>query len=191
MLTTKPRFQTFEEYLNYDDGTDCLYELFNGELIEVPPESGFNVSIAGFLFVQFALMLGHQRVRGHGLELEVRGEPRNRFPDLTIIREAHIQQLSRRNTIRLSMDPPILVLEVVSPSEVQHQCNYVAKRQQYQDVGVLEYWLIDPALQTITVLALQNGQYSEVGVFRSSDRILSPGFPALNLTAEQVLRAGE
>jgi Uma2 family endonuclease len=43
MVQLKQRFQSFEEYLSYDDGTDNLYELFNGELIEVPPESGFNV----------------------------------------------------------------------------------------------------------------------------------------------------
>jgi len=51
--------------------------------------------------------------RGHGLELEVRGEPKNRYPDLTIIREEHIQLLSQRNTILLSMLPPLLVIEVV------------------------------------------------------------------------------
>ncbi|MEJ1934539.1 Uma2 family endonuclease, partial [Nostoc sp. NIES-2111] len=28
MLQVKPRFQSFEEYLSYDDGTDKLYELF-------------------------------------------------------------------------------------------------------------------------------------------------------------------
>ncbi len=31
MLDIKPRFQSFEEYLAYDDGSDKLYELFNGE----------------------------------------------------------------------------------------------------------------------------------------------------------------
>ncbi len=89
-IQVKPRFQSFEEYLSYDDGTDKLYELFNGELIEVPPESGQNVQIANRLFLIFALLIGTDRVRGHGLELEVRGEPRNRYPDLTIIREEHI-----------------------------------------------------------------------------------------------------
>jgi Uma2 family endonuclease len=94
MLQIKHQFQSFEEYLSYDDGTDKLYELFNGELIEMPPESGINVEIATFLLIHFALLLDYRRVRGHGLELEVRGEPRNRYPDLTIIREEHIQ-LSR------------------------------------------------------------------------------------------------
>lgn len=84
------RFNSFEEYLSHDDGTDNLYELFNGELIEVPPESGYNVGIAAFLFAQFLSIVGHLRVRPHGLELEVRGEPHNRYPDLTIIREEHI-----------------------------------------------------------------------------------------------------
>jgi Uma2 family endonuclease len=195
MLQTKQKFYSFEEYLSHDDGTDTLYELFNGELIEVPPESGENVGIAGFLFVKFALLLGHLRVRGHGLELEVRGEPRNRYPDLTILREEHILQLARRNTIRLSMAPPLLVVEVVSPGELQRDRDYVAKRSQYQDLGIPEYWLIDPQTLTVTVLLLQNGIYAEVGVFRGDEAVLgsaiaSPTFQTLTLTANQVLQAG-
>jgi hypothetical protein len=42
-----------------------------------------------------------------GVELEVWGEPKNRYPDLVVIREEHIQQLQPRNTIRLSMEPPL------------------------------------------------------------------------------------
>jgi Uma2 family endonuclease len=94
MLTIKPRFETFEEYLVYEDNSEKLYELFNGELVEMPPESGLNFQIANRLFLVFALILGTDRVRGHGLELEVRGEPKNRYPDLTIIREEHIQLLA-------------------------------------------------------------------------------------------------
>lgn len=51
MTTTKP--MTFEEYLNYDDGTDTRYELVNGELIAMPPESDLNNQIASFLFAYF------------------------------------------------------------------------------------------------------------------------------------------
>ncbi len=68
MLITKPRFETFAEYLQYEDNSEGLYELFNGELIEMPPESGLNFQIANRLFLVFALMLGTDRVRGHGLE---------------------------------------------------------------------------------------------------------------------------
>ena len=186
MIQIKPRFQSFEEYLAYDDGTEKLYELFNGELIEVPPESGVNVQIANRLFLIFALLLGTDRVRGHGLELEVNGEPRNRYPDLTILREEHIEQLAKRNTVRLTMSSPLLVIEVVSPGELQHNRDYIAKRIQYQDCGIPEYWIIDSNLQTVLVLQLSDGSYQELSRFSGGTRIISPQFPTLDLTATQI-----
>ncbi len=154
MLTVKPRFTSFEEYISDNNDSEQVYELFNGELIEVPPESGLNIQIVNRLFLLFALMLGTDRVRGQGLELEVRGEPKNRYPDLTIILEEHIQQLSTRNTIRLFMSPPLLVIEVVSPGEIQKDRDYIAKTRQYQDCGISEYWIVDPQTQTILVLEM-------------------------------------
>lgn len=190
MSQTKLRFATFDEYLAFDGGTDKLYELLHGGLVELPPESGENVGIANFLFLQFALILGHLRVRGHGLELEVWGEPKNRYPDLTVIREEHIEQLQRRNTLRLSMAPPLLVIEVVSPGEESQVRDYGEKRAQYQDRGIPEFWLIDPSQQRVTVLVLEGAIYKELGVFQASDVIQSLGFPELALTATQVLSAG-
>ncbi len=189
MVQTKPRFLTFEEYLSYDDGTKDLYELFNGELIAVPPESGVNVQLATRLLVWFTHLIGSDRVRGQGLELEVRGEPRNRYPDLTIIREEHILQLATRNTLRLFMAPPELVVEVMSPGELQRDRDYVAKRLQYQDRGIPEYWLIDPQLQAVILLRLESETYVEVGAFQSRDRIISSLFSELQLTADQVFTA--
>jgi Uma2 family endonuclease len=188
MLITKPRFETFEEYLQYDDNSENIYELFNGELIEMPPESGFNFEIATFLLLKFALLVGHRRVRGHGLELEVRGEPKNRYPDLTIIREEHIQQLSKRNTLRLSMLPPLLVIEVVSHGEIQRERDYIAKRNQYQDCGIPEYWIVDPQTQTILVLELRGDSYTEVGNFSNDDLVKSSTFRELNLKVSEVFQ---
>jgi Uma2 family endonuclease len=186
MLITKLRFETFAEYLNYDDNSEKLYELFNGELIEMPPESGLNFQMANRLFLRFALMLGTDRVRGHGLELEVRGEPKNRYPDLTIIREEHIQLLSKRNTILLSMFPPLLVIEVVSPGEIQRERDYIAKRIQYQDCGIPEYWIVDPQTQTILVLELKENTYIEIGNFSHDDLVKSHQFSELNLKVSEV-----
>ena len=189
MLITKPRFQTFAEYLQYDDNSEKLCELFNGELVEMPPESGFNFEIANFLFLKFALLLGYRRVRGHGLELEVRGEPKNRYPDLTIIREEHIQLLSKRNTILLSMSPPLLVIEVVSPGEIQRDRDYIAKKLQYQDCGIPEYWIVDPQTQTILVLELTGDTYREIGNFTNDDLVVSPGLKELNLKVSEVFNS--
>lgn len=190
MIQVKHQFQSFEDYLSYENETDNLYELFNGELIEVPPESGASVQIAIFLLLQFALLLGYRRVRGHGLELEVRGEPRNRYPDLTIIREEHVQQLAKRNTIRLSMAPPLMVIEVVGLGELQRNRDYIAKRTQYQDCGIPEYWIVDPEAQILLVLELTGNTYTEVGSFSANDQVRSPQFKELNITAAQTFEAG-
>jgi Uma2 family endonuclease len=190
MTQAKPKFSTFEEYLSYDDGTDKRYELFNGELIELPPESGENSGILSFVHFQLVLLMGHLRVRW-GVELEVWGEPSNRYPDLTVIREEHVQQLRSRNTIRLSMEPPLLVIEAVSPGEINRERDYVAKRKQYQERDIPEYWLIDRVQQTVTVLELTGGIYQELGVFSGSDPIQSSVISGLQMTAGQVLEAGQ
>ena len=48
---------SLEEFLDYDDGTDTLYELENGKLRPMPSESDINRRIASFLFAYF-LKLG-------------------------------------------------------------------------------------------------------------------------------------
>jgi len=121
-------------------------------------------------------------VRGHGLELEVRGEPKNRYPDLTIIREEHVSLLAQRNTIRLTMPPPLLVIEVVSPGELQWHRDYVAKRMQYQDVGIPEYWIVNLQKQTVFLLALETDTFTEVGVFSGEEAVRSRQFPNLSLS---------
>jgi Uma2 family endonuclease len=183
-----PRFESFEEYLEYTDDNNRLYELFNGELVEVPPESGFNIGIANFLLASFMPIVGYLRVRGHGLELEVNGEPRNRYPDLTIIKPEHVEQLRSRNTIRLSMSPPDLVVEVVSPGNLQRDRDYVAKRNQYLDREVPLYWIVDPQVKEIMVLTFTPAGYQEQ-IYRCSDKLQFQDI-ALNLTADEIISAG-
>jgi Uma2 family endonuclease len=183
-----PRFESFEEYLEYTDSNNRLYELFNGELVEVPPESGFNIGIANFLLASFLPIVGYLRVRGHGLELEVNGEPRNRYPDLTIIKNEHIEQLRDRNTLRLIMAPPALVVEVVSPGNLQRDRDYIAKRNQYLDREIPLYWIVDPQIEEIMVLTLTPAGYREQ-IYRGSDKLEFQG-TSLNLTADKILSAG-
>jgi Uma2 family endonuclease len=188
VVATHPRFESFEEYLDYTDDNNRLYELFNGELVQVPPESGFNIGIANFLLAFFLPIVGHLRVRAHGLELEVNGEPRNRYPDFTIIKTEHIEQLRSRNTIRLQMAPPDLVVEVVSKGNLQRDRDYIAKRIQYQDRDIPVYWIIDPQVLEIMVLTLTDTGYQEQ-VYRGNDKLEFQD-TLLDLTADKILAAG-
>jgi Uma2 family endonuclease len=88
------------------------------------------------------------------------------------------------------MSPPILVVEVVSPGELQRDRDYIATRMQYQDRCIPKYWIIDPQRETILILELIDGNYTEVDTFTRDARIHSLLFPALALTAAQILAAG-
>ena len=106
-----------------------------------------------------------------------------------MIREEHLPLLKKRNTIRLSMAPPILVMEIVSPGDLQRDRNYIAKRSQYQDLGIPAYWIIDPQAESLLVLELIDTTYAEANTFKGNDLLRSPQFGALNITVAQLLAA--
>ncbi|NER06652.1 MAG: Uma2 family endonuclease [Okeania sp. SIO3C4] len=117
-LQLSNKILTTEEYLNYNDGTDTRYELLNGLLIEMPPESNLNSRIAAFLFAHFLKILPFSRICHKDAEIQVASIKASfRIPDLMILSEAGEEALlgSSRNTITLEMPTPLLVIEVVSP----------------------------------------------------------------------------
>ncbi|NER22880.1 MAG: Uma2 family endonuclease [Symploca sp. SIO1C2] len=192
-MTQTPVKLTFEQYLEYYDGTDNRYELCNGELAKVPPESGENTCRTLRLMYELAKIINFLLIRQCTCELQVLGKTQNRFPDLVVLREEHLELTRKRQTITLGMPPPRLVVEVVSPYRNQNDDNYkrdyIEKRQQYEQRGIPEYWIIDPQAKVVIVLLLVNGSY-QATEFSGNQRIISRTFPKLKLTAEQVLEAG-
>jgi Uma2 family endonuclease len=87
-----------------------------------------------------------------------------------------------------------LVIEVVSTN---WRDDYGHKFIDYEALGILEYWIVDylglgdkryigsPKQPTVSVCQLIDGEY-QVQKFCGSDRIISPTFPELVLTTEQV-----
>ncbi|MGL5065256.1 MAG: hypothetical protein ACRC62_35245 [Microcoleus sp.] len=60
MIQTHQPKLTFEEYLRYEDDSDNRYELIDGELIELPPESEPNCFIARYLLFAEVLILDRE-----------------------------------------------------------------------------------------------------------------------------------
>lgn len=181
---------TFAEYLAYDDGTDYRYELWHGELVKLPPESEPNNWIATWLQVQLAQFINLRLIKLHECELQVTGNPQNRYPDLVVIRQEHLELTKKRLTITLEMPSPQFVAEVVSPyrniQDESYRRDYLEKVEQYAQIGIGEYWIIDPQEAVVTVLVLENGHY-EKKEFTNNQRISSATFSQLNITASQLL----
>ena len=50
MIQAHKQKLTFEEYLTYEDDTDNRYELIDGELVTLPPESEPNTAVSSISF---------------------------------------------------------------------------------------------------------------------------------------------
>jgi Uma2 family endonuclease len=194
MTQARVKFTTFEDYLSYSDETpmEGRYELINGELVELPPESEPNNWIANHLqFLLAAAKVSPLRlIRIHALELQVPvlrpNDAANRYPDLVILRPEHLELMKRRLTITLDMPPPRLIVEVISPGKTNRDRDVIYKRAQYAAIAVPEYWLVDPMAQTVMVLSLEGEVYREVGVFANQKAIASVELVGLELVAEQI-----
>ena len=113
-----------------------------------------------------------------------------RIPDITVLPESQWDAVGNRPgsaTIFQDEPAPIAVVEVLSPST--KSIDLKEKRAEYVKRGIPEYWIIDPAREWIMVGTLTNGAYL-FQTFTGDKAIVSSIFPALNLTAATILRAG-
>jgi Uma2 family endonuclease len=190
MVQTKPEPKTFDDFLAASEEVEGPCELTNGVLIPMPPESDDNIVVARAMDRALSNLVGFKRVRAHQLAIEMPGQPKNRFPDITVLRPEHPEQLkaSGQSAIRLEMAPPMLVIEVVSPGLKNKNRDYIEKRNQYEWREIPEYWIVDPVEEKVTVLFLTENGYEET-VFVGNDVVKSPTFKGWNLKANEMLSA--
>ena len=138
---------TFEEFLEYDDGTDVRYDLIDGVPVEVPEESDLNLKLARWLARLLEDVTDFDLFR-HRTAVQVRALPRipreTRRPDLTVLTpelERHLRG-EKSSIVKLGMPNPALVAEIVSPytstKEANYRRDYLEKRKQYADRGIPE-----------------------------------------------------
>lgn len=64
-----------------------------------------------------------------------------------------------------------LVMEIVSPDDPDR--DLVTKREEYAQINIPEYWIVNPQKEAITVLRLQDDTYIEHGTFQRGERATS------------------
>ena len=191
-MTTTTASLTLEEYLAYDDGSDNRYELVDGKLITMLPESDRNNLIALYLLSEFLKLVPLRLIRHKDTEIVVTGNrTRVRIPDLMILTEDLLTAIGgKRATITADMPSPVLVVEVVSPGKANEDRDYRYKRSEYAARGILEYWIIDPQRGRVTVLSLVDGLYEE-SRFKNEQTITSNVIPQFSQTAVEILGISE
>ena len=187
-LSTESQVLTFEDYLRHDDGTDTRYELVNGVLVEMPPESEENNDIARKLLFELAKHLPIALLAHKDTEIEVTGQrATGRIPDVLVHTEASKAAVTgaTRATITRDMPPPALVIEVVSPGQANRERDYRYKHTEYAARGIAEYWIVDPETTQVTLCLWVNGRYED-RLYSGAEPLKSTVVTAFRLTAAEI-----
>lgn len=202
MYATVAKPLTFEEFLAWDDGSGRDFELLDGVPV---PLSEPNANHEDLIERLCTHLESHCQtndlpyVSRQSKQIRLKTEPdekeRSRKADIVVFAKAEWQRMKNSPSSAAAYIPPPGVIEVVSTN---WKDDYLTKLAEYEDLGVLEYIIVDyaafggiryigsPKQPTITVFQLENGEYQPGKIFRGQDRIESRLFPNLPLTAEEI-----
>jgi Uma2 family endonuclease len=199
MATTQLKQKlTLEQFLEQCP-PEGRYELVDGEIVRILATRKHD-TIAEFISDSFKeeakrLKLNYW-VSGRitVATLNKSGRQQGRNPDVSVV-DRTVWDLYPTAYSAL-LEPTQIAVEVVSTN---WEDDYIDKLDEYQRLKIAEYWIVDylaigsrdflgnPKEPSVFVYRLdESGQYQSTR-FQGSDRILSPTFPELNLSIEQIL----
>lgn len=167
---------TYADYLTWNDGQ--RWELIEGEARCMSPAPGVrHQKISAELLRQFANYLKGKSCQVFSAPFDVRLSERSTAsdnyvdtvvqPDLLVICDK--TKLDDRGC----NGAPDLVIEILSPSTAAH--DFKTKFDLYQRFGVLEYWIIHPAEQTLLVYKRgADGLYGAADRYAGDDQVPVP-----------------
>ena len=201
MVQTKTKL-TFADFLEkYPDGSG-IYELVNGEIVKVEATRAHK-NVARYLVKSFdkeSERLGLDYIVDKDIVLRTvtaSGQEQGRNPDVGVVK-ASVWNSNVRGYGALT-EPIQLAVEVTSTN---WEDDYVDKLDEYQRLGIYEYWIVDylaiasraylgnPKIPTVFVYCLENGSYL-VQSFTGNERIISKTFPELEITVEQLVLSSQ
>ena len=205
MTQAIPRLLTFDEFIAwYPENTRNYYELHQGVIVEMPKPTGTHSEVAGFisgkLFTEIERL---QQPYFSPKECVIKPATESGYePDVIILDRLNVtnnESRWKKESIISQGDSVRLVVEVVSTN---WQDDYALKFDDYELLGIQEYWIADylglggrkfignPKQPTISVCYFQNGEY-QITQFTHGSNIYSPTFPELNLSADRIFAFGE
>ncbi len=201
LAEAKTQSVTFEEFVELKPDLG-FYELYNGEIVEMPQPVGKHEQVKGFLATELVFEYRRSNLPyflPSQAFVKLPNAASAYLPDILILKTSNLVNESlweKQSTITQGASI-VIAIEVVSTN---WRVDYLTKVRDYEEMGIPEYWTVDylgiggrrfignPKQPTILVHELIDGEY-QVTTFQGNDRVISPTFPELNLTANQIFEA--
>jgi Uma2 family endonuclease len=163
---------TADEFLALPNEEDRLYDLDEGEMIELTRPGPRHGVIASRLGRRLA-----ESVDDQGLGVVIAHEVAFRLNDGTVRSPDVAILLGPKVSIPVSAfsGSPDIAIEVVSPSDYAAQLN--RKRKQYFAAGSKEVWIVEPEIHMIQVYSADGSSHG----FESPAQLTTPLIPNLRL----------
>lgn len=197
---------TFEEFLNWDDGSGRSFELVNGVAMPLSePTAKHEDVVDGLcrLLIDHCQSLNLPYVPRQSKQVRLNPAPgeneSSRKADIVVFAKEEWNRMRQSSASAAAYIPPPLVIEVVSTN---WRDDYRIKLNEYETLEILEYWIVDyaglggvqyigsPKQPTITINRLIDGEY-QAQRYQGEVTINSPTFPQLELAISQIVAMTE
>lgn len=202
MTQALPNLFTFNQFIEWCSNDGKLYELHKGLIVEMPPPNGAHEKVLGFIACRLTVeffRLNCSYTIPKTTFVKTPSAESAYLPDVLLLNLDNLDNeplFQKYSTVSQALSVP-LVVEVVSSN---WRDDYYNKFRDYEEMGIPEYWIADyaglggrkfignPKQPTIFVCELIDGEY-QMTPFQGNTSIVSPTFPQLNLTAQQIFDA--
>lgn len=200
-ITTQSKKKlTFEQFLEqYPE--DGRYELVDGEIVRILATRQHE-DVADFIADALKAEVNRLNLNYKVSDRIVLatftkdGTEQGRHPDVSVVNRDVWR--SNRSAYSALREPIQLAVEVISTN---WEDDYIDKLDEYQRLGIPEYWIMDylalgsrdylgnPKVPSVFVYLLDAEDRYQYTRFQGGERIASQTFPELTLTVEQILEA--
>jgi Uma2 family endonuclease len=183
MVARTEKFWTYEDLLALpSDGR--RYEIIAGVLYEMPsPNRTHGRIVMNLILYVFGPIIEQLGAHLYTAPMDVfLGDANPVQPDLFLLLPDQFDLESNRGI----EGPPALLVEVLSPSNPEH--DRITKRALYARAGVPEYWIVSPEAAIVEVLVLDGDRYRTLARVGGDERIPSTVLPELDCLASAVFR---
>ena len=202
MVAIAQKTLSFEEFLNWDDDSGRSFELVNGVAMPLSePTAKHEDVVDGLcrLLVDHCQSLNLPYVPRQSKQVRLNAAPgeseSSRKADIVVFAKEEWVRMRQSFASAAAYIPPPLAIEVVSTN---WRDDYRIKLNEYETLGILEYWIVDyaglggvqyigsPKQSTVTINRLIDGEY-QAQRYQGEAIIVSPTFPQLVLTIAQIV----
>ncbi|MEG3955402.1 Uma2 family endonuclease [Microcoleus sp. herbarium2] len=202
MVAIAQKTFSFEEFLNWDDDSGRSFELVNGVAMPLSePTAKHEDVVDGLcrLLVDHCQSLNLPYVPRQSKQVRLNAAPgeseSSRKADIVVFAKEEWVRMRQSSASAAAYIPPPLAIEVVSTN---WRDDYRIKLNEYETLGILEYWIVDyaglggvqyigsPKQSTVTINRLIDGEY-QAQRYQGEAIIVSPTFPQLVLTTAQIV----